>query len=84
MAPVEIVSFYTDTSGWIIAGGSLRLLAIALFVFFVSGLRAILREYEGDDLFATAHSVATRPEPEDDRVSTPRVASVAGLMAPAG
>lgn len=50
----EIVSFYTDTSGWIIAGGSLSLLATALFVFFASGLRAILREHEGDDLFATA------------------------------
>lgn len=50
----EIVDFYTDTSGWIIAGGSLSLLAIALFVFFASGVRAILREHENDDLFATA------------------------------
>jgi hypothetical protein len=49
----EIVSFYTDSSGWIVAGGSLSLLAIASFVFFASGLRGILREHEGDDLFAT-------------------------------
>lgn len=50
----EIVAFYTDNSGWIVAGGSLSLLAVALFVLFASGLRAILREHEGDDLFATA------------------------------
>jgi hypothetical protein len=50
----EIVAFYTDMSTSIIAGASLSLLAIALFVFFASGLRAILREHEGDDLLATA------------------------------
>jgi hypothetical protein len=54
-APVrEIVAFYTDTSARIIAGGSLSLLSIALFVLFASGVRAILREHEGDDLLATA------------------------------
>jgi hypothetical protein len=46
-------AFYTDSSGWIVAGGSLSLLAIVLVVLFASGVRAILREYEGDDLFAT-------------------------------
>jgi hypothetical protein len=50
----EVVAFYTDTSSWIVIGASLSLLAIALFVFFASGVRAILREHEGDDLLATA------------------------------
>lgn len=50
----EIVTFYADTSTGIIIGGSLSLFAIALFVLFASGARAILREHEGDDLFATA------------------------------
>lgn len=49
----EVVAFYTDNSAWIIAGASLSLLAIALFVLFASGVRAILREHEGDDLLAT-------------------------------
>jgi hypothetical protein len=49
----EIVHFYTDTSARIIAGASLSLLGAALFVLFASGVRAILREHEGDDLFAT-------------------------------
>lgn len=47
-----VVAFYTDNSTWIVAG--LSLLAIPLFVFFASGVRAILREHEGDDLLATA------------------------------
>jgi hypothetical protein len=49
----EIVAFYADNSAWIVAGGSLSLLAIVLLVLFASGVRAILREHEGDDLFAT-------------------------------
>jgi hypothetical protein len=49
----EIVAFYTDTSAGIIAGASLSLVAIALFVLFASGVRAILRKPEGDDLLAT-------------------------------
>jgi len=49
----EIVAFYASDSGWIVAGASLSLLSTALFVLFASGLRAILREHEGDDLFAT-------------------------------
>jgi hypothetical protein len=48
-----IVAFYTNTSGRIVAGASLSLLAAALFVFFASGVRAILREQEGDDMLAT-------------------------------
>jgi hypothetical protein len=50
----EIVAFYADTSAEIITGASLSLLAIALFVLFASGVRAILREHEGDDVLATA------------------------------
>lgn len=49
----EIVAFYADTSAEIVVGAGLSLLAIALFVLFASGVRAILREYESEDLFAT-------------------------------
>src|SRR4051794_9198329 len=52
--PSEIVDFYRDASGRIIAGASLSLAAIALFVLFASGVRAILGDREGDDLLATA------------------------------
>ena len=48
-----IIAFYTNTSARIIVGASLSLFAGALFVFFASGVRAILREHEGDDLLAT-------------------------------
>jgi hypothetical protein len=50
----EVVAFYTETSTEIVVGGSLSLFAIALFVLFASGVRAILREHEEDDLFASA------------------------------
>jgi hypothetical protein len=50
----KIVAFYDDASTRILIGAGLSLLAIALFVLFASGVRAILREAEGDDLFATA------------------------------
>jgi hypothetical protein len=50
----EIVAFYADTSTEIVIGGSLSLFAIALFVLFASGVRAILREHESEDLLATA------------------------------
>ena len=48
-----IIAFYTNTSTRIVIGASLSLLAGALFVLFASGVRAILREHEGDDLLAT-------------------------------
>jgi len=48
-----ILAFYKHTSGRIIAGASLSLVSCALLVLFASGVRAILREHEGDDLFAT-------------------------------
>jgi hypothetical protein len=47
----EILSFYSDTSTRIVIGGSLSLVAIALFTVFASGLRLILRERDVDDLF---------------------------------
>jgi len=50
---VEIVDFYHDTSGRIVAGASLSLLAIAAFVLFAAALRRVLTEAEGDDLLAT-------------------------------
>ncbi|HEU4906239.1 MAG TPA: hypothetical protein VFT19_09015 [Solirubrobacterales bacterium] len=50
----EVVAFYADTSTEIVVGASLSLFAIALFVLFASGVRAILREREEDDLFASA------------------------------
>ena len=47
----EIVDFYSDASTRIVIGGSLSLVAIALFTVFASGLRLILREHDVDDLF---------------------------------
>ena len=49
----NVLSFYSDSSTRIIAGASLSLVAIGLFVFFASGVRTILRELEGDDFLAT-------------------------------
>jgi hypothetical protein len=49
----EIVAFYSAASERIVAGASLSLVAIALFVLFASGLRAILREHEVGDVLAT-------------------------------
>src|SRR5213592_1353205 len=49
----EVVAFYTDASARIVAGASLSLVAIAVFVLFASGLRSILREHEGGDVLAT-------------------------------
>lgn len=47
----EIVDFYSDASARIVIGGTLSLVAIALFTIFASGLRLILREHDVDDLF---------------------------------
>lgn len=49
----EILAFYANASTRIIVGASLSLLAVALFVLFASGVRAILADMEGDDLLAT-------------------------------
>lgn len=50
----EVLAFYAGDSGSIIAGASLSLLSVALFVLFASGVKEILREHEGGELFATA------------------------------
>ena len=50
----EILGFYSDTSTRIVIGGTLSLVAIALFTIFASGFRLILREHDVDDLFGLA------------------------------
>lgn len=50
----EVLAFYTHTSSRIVAGASLSLVAIPLMVVFASGVRAILREHERDDVTAAA------------------------------
>jgi hypothetical protein len=49
----EIADFYRDTSGRVVVGASLSLLAIAAFVLFAAALRRVLTEAEDDDLLAT-------------------------------
>jgi hypothetical protein len=49
----RVLTFYAGASTRIIVGASLSLLAVALLVLFASGVRAILAEIDGDDLFAT-------------------------------
>jgi hypothetical protein len=49
----EIVDFYRDTSGRIVAGATLSLLAIAAFVLFAAALRQVLLEAGGNDVLAT-------------------------------
>jgi hypothetical protein len=49
----EVVDFYRNTSGRIVAGASLSLVAAAVFVLFAAGLRRVLAEAEGDDVLAT-------------------------------
>jgi hypothetical protein len=44
----QIVAFYTHTSGRVIAGASMSLIAGALFVLFAAGLRAILDDVADD------------------------------------
>lgn len=48
----EIVTFYTGTSGRIVAGASISLIAVGVLILFASGVRVILSEHEDDDLFA--------------------------------
>jgi hypothetical protein len=48
----ELLDFYRDLSGRIVAGALLSLISIALFVVFASALRSVLIELEGDDLLA--------------------------------
>lgn len=50
----KLLAFYRDNDTEIVIGASLALGSIAFFVFFASGVRALLREVEGDDLLGTA------------------------------
>jgi hypothetical protein len=53
-APVtEIVDFYRDTSGRIVTGATLSVLAIAAFLVFAAAVRQILIEAGGADFLAT-------------------------------
>ena len=49
----EIVHFYERASTRVIAGGSLSLLSIALFVFFAAGFRRLLSDMDRDELLGT-------------------------------
>jgi hypothetical protein len=48
----QLVEFYGDLSGRIVAGGLLSLVSIAVFVVFASALRSLLVAIEGDELLA--------------------------------
>ena len=48
----ELVDFYDDLSGRIVAGALLSLISIATFVIFASAFRSVLVELEGDELLA--------------------------------
>ena len=48
----ELLDFYDDLSGRIVAGAMISLIAIAAFVVFASAFRSVLIELEGDELFA--------------------------------
>lgn len=50
----EVVAFYESASDRILVGGSLSLVSIALFVFFASGMRELLREREPHGLLPGA------------------------------
>jgi hypothetical protein len=48
----ELLDFYGDLSGRIVAGALLSLIAIASFAVFASAFRSVLIELEGDELLA--------------------------------
>lgn len=50
----EALEFYEGGSGRIVAGASLSLIAIALFIVFASGLRSLLAAADGDQVLANA------------------------------
>jgi len=49
----RVVGFYEDTADRIVVGGSLSLLAIALFVAFAAEVRQVVLEAGGEDFLAT-------------------------------
>jgi hypothetical protein len=48
----ELLRFYDDKAGGIIAGASISLVAVALFVYFAAGFRALLARLDRDDVLA--------------------------------
>ena len=50
----ELVAFYTDLSGRVVAGGLGSLLSIAIFVVFAAALHTVLVDVEGDAVLANA------------------------------
>jgi hypothetical protein len=48
----ELVDFYGDLSGRIVAGALVSLISIATFLVFASAFRSVLVELEGDELLA--------------------------------
>jgi hypothetical protein len=48
----ELLDFYGNRSGRIVAGALLSLISIAIFVVFASAFRSVLIELEGDELLA--------------------------------
>jgi hypothetical protein len=48
----QLLAFYGDLSGRIVAGAVLSLVSIAMFVVFISAFRSILIELEADELLA--------------------------------
>jgi hypothetical protein len=49
----DLLAFYDDNSSRIIIGGSLSLLAIAVFLLSAAAFRRVLIDAEGDDILAT-------------------------------
>ena len=49
----EIVDWYEDVADRIVIGGSLSLLAVAVFLVFAGAMRRVLADAEGEDLLAS-------------------------------
>ena len=49
----EVVDFYADTADRIVIGGSLSLLAVAVFLAFGAAMHQVLKDAGGEDLLAT-------------------------------
>jgi hypothetical protein len=49
----EVVDWYHDVADRIVIGGTLSLVAVAVFLFFAGAFRRVLADAEGDDVLAT-------------------------------
>ncbi len=49
----EVVDWYQDVADRIVIGGSLSLLAVAVFLLFAGAMRRVLADAEGEDLLAS-------------------------------